>query len=257
MAAHYGARYHDGVTAAGEKDAERRWKEHVTQVRRLKAPGALLDIGCSSGGFLAAIKNDGWKLYGIEIDPEVAARARSRTGAVVLSGDAPSASFPPESFDVVTCFHVLEHQHRPLGLMAAVYRWLKPGGVFYVVVPNIDCWEARLFGSYWYGLEAPRHLYHFGKDSLCRCGREAGFQVDKMWTRSDCHVEPSMQYVLNELRERIHRPAISLAEAHPPTLAWKVMRKALRLTIFLPFRYLAAVTGNGASFAAVFKKAVS
>jgi SAM-dependent methyltransferase len=254
MAAHYGPKYHNAISAVGEEDADPRWQEHVGTVRRFKVSGALLDIGCNSGAFLAAIKNDGWKLSGIEIDPEVADRARSRTGAVVFPGDALSASFPAESFDAVTCFHVLEHQHHPFELMATVWRWLRPGGIFYVVVPNIDSWEARLFRSYWYGLEAPRHLYHFSVDSLRRCGVQAGFQVEELRTRSDCHIEASLQYVVNEVRRRLHRPALAPADAPRPGLASRIMQKAFYITILSPLAHVAAISGNGASISAVFKK---
>jgi SAM-dependent methyltransferase len=254
MAAHYGSQYHTGVTEAGERNPSSRWKEHRSVVRTFATSGKMLDIGCSSGAFLRTMKDDRWDLCGIEIDPEVADRARKTTGAEVFVGDAPDAPFPPESFDVITCFHVLEHQYRPIELVAKAWQWLKPGGFFYVVVPNIDSWEARLFRSYWYGLEAPRHLSHFSQSSLCRIGEVAGFRLERMVTRADCHVEPSVVYLLNEVRRRFQVPCISVADGHTPALAWRIVRKAFRLTVLSPFRYAAAVSGNGASVSAVFKK---
>ena len=71
-----------------------------------------------------------------------------------------------ESFDVITCFDVLEHLYEPRRVMAKVGEWLKPGGIFYVLVPNVDAAEARVFGSYWHGLELPRHLFHYSPASL-------------------------------------------------------------------------------------------
>jgi len=257
MAIHYGKKYHSEIITSGENGASRRWREHITTLRRFKAPGQILDIGCSSGAFLNVIKNDGWQLYGIEIDPEIAGDARSRTGALVVSGDALSAFFPAGTFDAVTCFHALEHQHHPVELMTKVMSWLKPGGIFYVVVPNIKSWEARLFRSYWYGLEIPRHIFHFSSESLRLCGIKSGFQLEEMWTRSDCHIEASIQYVLNELRDQFHRQKISIADTHTPDLVRKIVRKGLRITVLAPSSHLAAMTGHGASISAVFKKSIT
>ena len=52
--------------------------------------------------------------------------------------------------------------------------WLKPGGIFYVLVPNVDSAEARVFRSYWHGLEMPRHLFHYSPASLKFLAESAG-----------------------------------------------------------------------------------
>ena len=62
-------------------------------------------------------------------------------------GDILEAPFPPESFDVITCFDVLEHLYEPRQVMTQGGKWLKPGGIFYVLVPNIDSAEARVFSD--------------------------------------------------------------------------------------------------------------
>ena len=87
---------------------------------------------------------------------ECAKTAEARSGAQVFVGNILDAPFPPESFDVITCFDVLEHLYEPRRVMARVSEWLKPGGMFYVLVPNVDSAEARVFGSYWHGLELPQ-----------------------------------------------------------------------------------------------------
>jgi 2-polyprenyl-3-methyl-5-hydroxy-6-metoxy-1,4-benzoquinol methylase len=50
----------------------------------------------------------GWRVSGIELDPAVAAKARSVTADVTI-GDPADVSLPPASFDVITAFHVVEH----------------------------------------------------------------------------------------------------------------------------------------------------
>jgi SAM-dependent methyltransferase len=53
---------------------------------------------------------------------------------------------------------VLEHLPNLNQAFEEVRHLLKPGGVFYFVVPHLDSFEARLFGRKWHNLDAPRHL---------------------------------------------------------------------------------------------------
>ena len=147
---HYTDSYHRLISAAGE-NSPHRWQEHSETLARHKQGGALLDLGCSSGAFLEFVKGDSWQLNGIEMSSDCARRAEARTGARVFVGDILDAPFPHASFDVITCFDVLEHLYEPVKIMAKVLEWLKPGGVFYVQVPNIDSAEARVFRTYWTG----------------------------------------------------------------------------------------------------------
>ena len=147
MHRHYTDSYHRLISAAGETSPHR-WENHAKRLRQFKQGGALLDLGCSSGAFLEFLKGESWKLYGIEMSAECAKRAQARSGADVFVGDILDAPFPQESFDVITCCDVLEHLYEPLKVMTKLREWLKPGGVFYVQVPNIDSAEARVFGTY-------------------------------------------------------------------------------------------------------------
>ncbi len=166
MGRHYTEDYHRAIMTAGEGSAASRWKDQVKLISQHKAGGEILDIGCSSGGFLSTMKGPTWKLYGIEMEESTADRARSTTGAEVFVGDAVAAPYLPGSFDVITCFDVLEHVYSPREFLTKVLEWLKPGGIFYAMMPNIDSWEARFFGTHWFGLELPRHLTHFSPRSL-------------------------------------------------------------------------------------------
>ena len=79
----------------------------------------------------------------------------------MVSGDVLEASLTENSFDVITCFHAFEQMYKPREVMAKICTWLKPGGIFYLHVPNLDAAEARVFRSYWYTLELPRSVPFF------------------------------------------------------------------------------------------------
>ena len=254
MAFHYGPDYYKSVAAAGETSAGRRWSKQRELIFRFKESGDILDIGCSSGGFLGTLMGGSWRLHGIEIAPDMADRARLNTGAEVFVGDALRAPFRTESFDVVTCFDVLEHVYEPKRLLEAVLRWLKPGGVFYTTLPNIDSWEARIFGSYWYALELPRHLFHFSPQSLTRVLGSVGFREAHVATRAS-YLHSSTGYVYGEILRKLGLPARPRGKAAQPTIAWRAIRKLLRLVVIAPFGVSASLAGSGASIDAVFLKA--
>jgi SAM-dependent methyltransferase len=201
------------------------------------------------------MKGGAWKLYGIEIEPSMAERARYSADADVFVGDVSDAPFGNESFDVVTCFDVLEHFHEPIGLLRRASAWLKPGGIFCTVLPNIESWEARAFGSYWFGLELPRHLVHFSPKSLRHAMGMVGFKEVHLATAGS-YAENSTRYICSSVLERLGMTPEPLAAAKEASFAWRVIRKAIRLALILPFAAVTAAAGAGASIEAVFAKSV-
>jgi len=255
MGDHYTEDYHKAIVAAGEGSAMRRWKNQVKRISAHKTGGALLDLGCSSGGFLSTMRGNAWKLYGIEMEESTAERARAATGAEVFVGDVLDAPFPAESFDVITCFDVLEHVYNPRQFLTRVHQWLKPGGIFYAMMPNIDSWEARLFGTYWFGLELPRHIFHFSPQSL-RCLMNAlEFEEISIATPRTSYVERSTNYVSSRLIEKAGFTPSPQAKMRPQNLLKRAVRKALRLALLAPFAEIASLASAGPSMEGVFRRA--
>jgi SAM-dependent methyltransferase len=145
-----------------------------------RGQGRLLDVGCGSGGTLGVARALGWETWGIELDPEAAARA-GRFADTIHVGDVLSAPFPPERFDVVTAFHVLEHVADPVAVARRMLGWLAPGGLLIVEVPNAAGLGARLFGPAWSGLELPRHLSQFTPATLAGVVERAGGRIAWCW----------------------------------------------------------------------------
>jgi SAM-dependent methyltransferase len=253
MGEHYTADYHRAIVTAGEGSAAERWREQVSMISRYKSGGELLDIGCSSGGFLSTMKKPGWNLYGIEMEESTAERARAATGARVFVGDAVEAPFLPNSFDVITCFDVLEHVYSPRQFLIEVQEWLKPGGIFYAMMPNISSWEARVFGSYWFGLELPRHLSHFSPRSLRHLMNELGFEEACVKTPAISYYERSVNYVQSSLIEKVGGSPTSQAKAKPAGFVRKALRKGFRIAAS-PLVHVAALAGAGPCLEVVFKK---
>jgi SAM-dependent methyltransferase len=255
MGTHYGVAYDRSVAAAGD-DLER-WRDRRDVLLRYKSGGTLLDLGCSAGGFLDSMKGPSWKLCGIEMSPAVAARATARTGAAVFVGDILDAPFLPHSFDAITCFHVFEHLYNPLEVLRKVAEWLKPDGVFYTFMPNIESAGARLFKSYWYALELPRHLYHFSPRSLKALAHSAGLEEVSVTTDREVFIEASTRYFIEEKLKKVGVSRPPLADAVVPVIPVRIVRKMFRLTLLQVLNGLASFAGEGESIHAIFRKASS
>jgi len=251
---HYGKDYHRLITAAADSSAER-WSLQNRTIARFKGTqGRLLDLGCSAGAFLSTMKGAAWELFGIEISADEAQRAEQRTAARVFVGDIFDAPFEPNSFDVITCFDVLEHLYEPTRVIQKVQSWLKPGGIYYVAVPNSGSWEARLFKSYWYGLEMPRHLFMYSPASLRALAASAGLKELLCSTPPASYTENSLYYLWGEFLKGVSLNPRPLSQAEEPGLAGKMVRKAFRLVLRDPFKQAASWAGSGPALEIVFQK---
>lgn len=147
--------------------------------------GRSLDVGCGSGWLVERCKQEGWEAFGIEPGHEAAERARRFTGRPVYEGTLPGVDLPESSFDAVTFWHVLEHVPSPLQTLRAAARLLRPGGALLVVVPNYASIERRITGERWFGLDLPRHLYHFEPESLRKLLVAAGLRPHQIKTHNE------------------------------------------------------------------------
>lgn len=118
----------------------------------------LLDFGCGDGWYLEWCKESGVTAVGFEADETHANHLSEDLGLPVLSDLAVLTKEYAGAFDVITLHFVVEHLTDIRGTLSQIRRLLKPGGVIRYVVPNIDCWEFRLFGKKWHSLDPPRHI---------------------------------------------------------------------------------------------------
>jgi SAM-dependent methyltransferase len=92
----------------------------VALLARLRPQGGrLLDVGCGSGDFLAAIAASGiWRAAGLEPNPAAARLAAKTPGITARVGDLSSPGDLAGPFDVITLWHALEHALTPKGRSA-------------------------------------------------------------------------------------------------------------------------------------------
>jgi 2-polyprenyl-3-methyl-5-hydroxy-6-metoxy-1,4-benzoquinol methylase len=167
------------------KRRQRIWRQRIERVEGLcRPPARLLDVGCGTGDFLRVARARGWRVSGTELSP-YALKAAMADGLAVMGGEVWEAGFPSDAFDVVTCWHVIEHASDPRRLLEEVRRVLRPGGWLVLATPNL---EDRIFRAAYVLARGRRpplfeaderelHLFHFSAGTLRRLVASAGLDV--------------------------------------------------------------------------------
>jgi 2-polyprenyl-3-methyl-5-hydroxy-6-metoxy-1,4-benzoquinol methylase len=142
----------------------RKKKKIIKETTGLNA-GSLLDIGCGTGHFPGFMRNEGWKVKGIESNLKAREYSKQKYGIEIVDPED-IVKLPRGSFDCITMWHVLEHFHDPSVYANEILRLLRPGGVCIVALPNSNSYDALHFGKYWAAWDVPRHLWHFTPDTF-------------------------------------------------------------------------------------------
>lgn len=149
----------------------RKWtmksKRNLVATRVGKEKGDLLDIGSGAGAFLWTMKMAGWNVLGLEPDPDAREVAKRDFGVEAKQIEM-LMELDAEKYDAVTMWHVLEHVHELDAYIQQIKKILRPGGKWFVAVPNYTSWDAEHYGASWAAYDVPRHLYHFSPASIER-----------------------------------------------------------------------------------------
>ncbi len=99
----------------------------------------VVDVGSGRGEWLALLREAGVPASGVDVNPVFVESGRAR-GLDLVQGDAVAhlQGLPPDSVDMVTAFHVIEHLdvETLLALLAAARQALRPGGCVLFEAPN-------------------------------------------------------------------------------------------------------------------------
>lgn len=141
--------------------------------------GTMLEIGCGAGDFLHEMEQKGWNCTGIEPSKEAKAIAKNRVKANILNPED-LATLKDESFDLITMWHVLEHVDNLKDEVRHLQRLLKKGGRLVLALPNFKSADAEYYREYWAAYDVPRHLNHFGRESINNIFKTTKLQLKKI-----------------------------------------------------------------------------
>ena len=241
------------ATAAGRlEEAYRRLvlRDHARFVERAldeaEVRGRLLDVGCGGGLLLGMLRDRCFRVVGLDNSIHAATIAWSRQHVPAVCGVLEHAPFGAASFAVVSMFHVLEHVPDPHAYVAAAHRLLAPGGRLIAQTPNASCWQFRLLGRFWSGLDAPRHLYDFRASDLERLLETGGFTVLRRkhfsWRDNPAALASSLAPGLDPMGRRTRRVRESRTMRIAKDLAYLALAAAS-----VPFALVEAACGAGAT----------
>lgn len=155
--------------------------DHLGARITLNGPGRLLDIGCHIGIFLEEAEKCGWDAWGIEPSHWAVTWAQQRN-LQVIQGTLEETSFPPNHFDVVTLWDVIEHLPDPMSELRRIARIVRPGGWVCIHTMDVGSLFARAMGQRWPWL-MEMHLYYFSRLTMAAILQRAGFRVVEATTR--------------------------------------------------------------------------
>ena len=164
-----GADYYLSAAKLESDYAAVRFERELRLFRRHREQGAVLDVGCSSGGFLFQLNQrfpGCYEVLGTDVSGPALHYAESR-GVAVVRGNFLEQDFGGRRFDAVTFWAVLEHLVAPQQFLAKAASVLKPEGLCFVLVPNMRSLAVRLLSAR-YRYIYPQHVNYFTEATLTR-----------------------------------------------------------------------------------------
>lgn len=166
------------------------FSEVKRSVLRHRQSGKILDIGAGTGVLLSTFQPE-FQGTGVELGSEARKFANTQN-LNVIAADLSSLPFADASFDVITLIDVLEHLAKPVENLKEIDRVLKPGGLFYVKVPNYRSQLYKQKVLQFLGLSKEGimanyiHINHFSPPALMNMLEKMGFEtLDRGFSESE------------------------------------------------------------------------
>jgi predicted O-linked N-acetylglucosamine transferase (SPINDLY family)/SAM-dependent methyltransferase len=169
---------HQGQTVGHDMERQRAVSARmVERVARFASSGDWLDVGFGNGSLLFTADEWGFRPVGIDLRKDNV-QALKNLGYEAHCIDL-DAMLPDGRFTVISMADVLEHMPFPKTGLKAAHRLLRPGGILFLSMPNMDTmiWKllhANGVNPYWGEIE---HYHNFSRKRLYALLAENGFRA--------------------------------------------------------------------------------
>jgi 2-polyprenyl-3-methyl-5-hydroxy-6-metoxy-1,4-benzoquinol methylase len=163
----------------GQQEAAKALVEHMTALN-MGRTGSLMEVGCAGGWLLAAARDAGWKVLGVEAAPKFARFAADSLKLEIvqgLVGDIDPEQFAAE-FDVIMMFDVFEHLHDPARDLMVLRKMIRGEGHLLIATPNIASPVARMWGLRWRQI-LPSHINYSTPPSMKAILNRTGWTLER------------------------------------------------------------------------------
>lgn len=152
---------------------------------RIKAGDTVLDLGCNNGQHTLKLAGKCRKIIGVDHDKKQLAIAwasvrdkKVNNAQFGIQDLEKKLNFDPNSFDKVIFLDVLEHIVNRSQILKEIRRVLKPGGLVFLAVPNIETSWKRLQQSVGLnGYADPDHKIEYTESQIRKDLGRAGFTI--------------------------------------------------------------------------------
>jgi 2-polyprenyl-3-methyl-5-hydroxy-6-metoxy-1,4-benzoquinol methylase len=148
-------------------------KDLINRINSIKF-SSMCDVGCGPGYLLSVFQKK--KILGIDIDLN-ALKIASRYSEVCKIDLNKKNIFLKRKFDLVVCYHVIEHIKNPNIFIKNIKSILKKNGTLIVGTPDFDSAMARLYKNKFRMLHDKTHISLFSRESLVRFLENFGFKI--------------------------------------------------------------------------------
>ena len=149
-------------------------------IKNLHGEKTILDIGAGSGQFLHYMDQKGYKVSGVELSSKAREYAKNNFGLILKTPEELHSIDNTSKFYTITLWHVIEHLYDVHKTIQKLSTLLERDGYLIIAVPNSDSFDAKYYGKYWAGWDAPRHLWHFTPSTLRSVMKKHGFEAQKI-----------------------------------------------------------------------------
>lgn len=214
------------------------WRRMIRVIKKFKKFGNLLDVGCGSGDFLIAAQAAGYRVFGQDISDYFIEFNRKENNIIVFTEELKKLNLQRNSFDVVSCFDVIEHHRNPMELLSEIKTLLKPDGILIISTHDISNIFAKFYGKKWRMIYPIGHLTYFTRRTMKRMLSELGYEIIRITGANyidDNKAKEIFNYVQSIFKTIILRAIILLVykpfmDQFPALQRWKIKVKGMTLT---------------------------
>ncbi len=154
----------------------RNWYGQILEFIKKKKSGKILDVGCGLGYLLSEIPNS-WEKHGYELSNYCKEFIKKNYSEIILESEIEPSIHNKNYYDVIICYHVIEHVDKPNIFFKKINSLLKKNGILIIGTPNMSSIAARIFRGNFRLLQDDGHITMFNEKNLIGLLRKHNYKV--------------------------------------------------------------------------------